>query len=98
MANMKKWYKIMFVGIFLQIPLPSLNKAPNRNCGSTLDVLGPLHIFKTTNSAGNQEKCKKLHMTANSKVEYFSRFHQKLGDPIVSSPFLMTNCCQTGSI
>ena len=31
--------------IFLQIPVTSLQKAPNMNSGSTVDVLGPLtHI------------------------------------------------------
>ena len=40
----------------------------------------------------------KLHLTANTKVGYFNYFHQKLGDPIVSSPFVMTNCCPTASI
>ena len=34
---------------------------------------------------------KKLHLTANTKVEYCNHFHQKLGDPTVYSIFLMTN-------
>ena len=31
---------------FLLIPVPSLNKAPTRNVGSTLDVLGPYTYSK----------------------------------------------------
>ena len=59
LANMKKWYKIMFIEFFCKYLYQAKTRTHIGILGQHLMYLGLFQPFKTTNSAENQEKHKK---------------------------------------